>query len=144
MDGRSDPESLRLSFKDLVREFSRDDREAVRQGGDLGWSPRGIYREYDDLIFELEVGQLSQQVPNFDNPQEIFFFMVSEVQGDRPLEPEDLDVLKTRALSEWLNEERPNHEVFAELNSDIYAWLIEQLKLTTTITPTPAPNPLGL
>ena len=144
VDGRSDPESLRLSFKDLVREFSRDDREAVRQGGDLGWSPRGIYREYDDLIFELEVGQLSQQVPNFDNPQEIFFFMVSEVQGDRPLEPEDLDVLKTRALSEWLNEERPNHEVFAELNSDIYAWLIEQLKLTTTITPTPAPNPLGL
>ena len=145
LDGSSDPEVIRGAFKVLVREFSRDNAEMVRQGGDLGWAPQGVFQEYDDLIFRLEVGELSDQIPNFDDPTEIFFFVISQKDDSRRVEASDLEALKSQALQDWLNGERKNHDVYASLNSDIYSWLIEQLRLTTTITPTPAAsNPLGL
>ena len=91
------------------------------------------------------MGELSDQIPNFDDPGEIFFFLISERVDSRRVEIGDLESLKSQALQDWLNGERKNHDVYASLNSDIYSWLIEQLRLTTTITPTPAAsNPLGL
>lgn len=91
------------------------------------------------------MGELSDQIPNFDDPAEIFFFLISEKDDSRRVEAADLEALKSQALQDWLNDERKNHDVYASLNSDIYSWLIEQLRLTTTITPTPAAsNPLGL
>ena len=143
LDGRTDPRVIRAAFKALVREHSRDDAEIVRLGGDLGWGPKGVFKEYDDLIFSLEVGKLSFQTPNFNDPQQLYVFLVSEKDEARAVDPVNLDRLKTAALQDWLNDERANHDVFAELNSDIYAWLLNQLRLTTTITPSPAPNPLG-
>ena len=143
-DSSIDPEHIRAVFKVIVREFSRDDSEIIRKGGDLGWAPRGVFKEYDDLIFSLEVGELSLQVPNFNNPEQIYFFLVSEKDEARQVDPENLDRLKTKALQDWLNDERANHEVYAQLDSDIYAWMLDQLRLTTTITPTAIPNPLGL
>ena len=68
-DSSTDPEHIRAVFKAIVREFSRDHAEIVRKGGDLGWAPRGVFKEYDDLMFSLEVGELSLQAPNFDNPR---------------------------------------------------------------------------
>ena len=143
LDGRTEPAVIRAVFKAIAREFSRDDAEVVRQGGDLGWAPRGTFKDYDDLIFSLEVGELSVQIPNFDDPNELFIFLVSETDEARQVDPWNLDRLKTLALQDWLNGERANHEVFATFNSDIYSWILEQVKLTSTITPTPAPNPLG-
>ncbi len=143
-DSSTDPDQIRAAFKAIVREFSSDNSEIVRKGGDLGWAPRGVFKEYDDLIFGLEVGELSLQVPNFDDPEQIYFFLVSEKDEARQIDPANLDRLKTKALQDWLNDERANHEVYAQLDSDIYAWMLDQLRLTTTITPTAIPNPLGL
>ena len=143
LDGRTDPPIIRAAFKALVRQHSRDGAEMVRLGGDLGWAPKGVFKHYDDLIFSLEVGELSFQTPNFDDPQELYVFLVSEKDEARPVDPVSLERLKNQALQDWLNDERANHDVFAELNSDIYAWLLHQLRLTTTITPSPAPNPQG-
>ena len=139
LDGSTDPEIIREIFKRMVREFSRDDRELIRQGGDLGWAPEGVFKHYDDLIFSLEIGQLSEQFPNFDDPEELFFFLVSEKDEAMKIDTINLEKLKTKKLQEWLNGERANHEVYASLDSDIYAWMLDQLKLTTTITPTPMP-----
>ena len=143
-DSSVDPEHIRTAFKAIVREFSRDNAEVVRRGGDLGWAPKGVFKEYDDLIFSLDVGELSLQVPNFNNPEQIYFFLVSEKDDARQVDPVNLDRLKTKALQDWLNDERANHEVYAQLDSDIYAWMLGQLRLTTTITPTAIPDPLGL
>ena len=143
-DSSTDPEQIREAFKYIVRNYSKDDPEIVRKGGDLGWAPKGVFKEYDDLIFSLEVGELSLQVPNFDNPEQIYFFLVSEKDEARQIDPENLDRLKTKALQDWLNDERANHEVYAQLDSDIYAWMLDQLRLTTTITPTAIPDPFGI
>jgi len=138
------PAILAGAFMRVTREFSRDDSETVRRGGDLGWVPRGVYKEYDHTIFGLEPGKLSMPTPSIDDPDQIFFFMVSEVSDARELEPADLSTLKSNALQDWINDQRSEHEVYAVFNSDIYAWVIEQMRLTIKTTPTPAPaSPFG-
>lgn len=139
----SDPEKLREAIKQVVREFSRDDPETVRKGGDLGWAPRGAFKDYDDAIFALEVGKLSEPTPDIDNQRQIIFFVISEKQEARELEPYTRDLLKTGALQEWVNNERESHDVYAVFNSDIYDWVLKQLRASASTTPTPQPNPLG-
>ena len=138
-----DPQLLHDAFKAITREFSREGQELVRRGGELGWVPLGVIEDYDDVIANLEVGKLSDPTPNRDQRQQAYVFMVSEVDELRELSAANADALKTRALERWINEQRREHDVYAVFNSDIYAWMIEQLGVSTTITPSPAPaNPL--
>ena len=141
LQGATTPEELAAVFKEVVREFSRDDAETVRLGGDMGWLPQGTDEKYTEQLFALKMGELSQPVPDADNPRRTFFFMVSEEVEARELDPEDRESLKTRALQDWVNQQRKEHEVFAAFDSDIYAWLLKQLRLTGIETPTPAPEP---
>ncbi len=147
--GSTDPALLSAAFDLLNEEFSRESRERVRKGGELGWMPEGIMPDYDDIIFgssyssPLEIGILSDPVRDRDGSQELFVFMVSERNAARDLSPANQDALKTRALQNWLNDQREDYEVYAVMNSDIYNWMIKQLGISSTITPTPAPaNPL--
>jgi parvulin-like peptidyl-prolyl isomerase len=132
------PDYLRAVFKALAREFSSD-ADTIQAGGDFGWLPLGVDEDYEQRFFDLEVGELSELTTNFDNPQQFYFFMVSERSGSRPLSAQNMDTLKTRALQTWLNEERANHEIYAVFNSEIYGWIFQELRITSTITPTPAP-----
>ena len=111
--------------------------------------PAGIIPDYDDIIFgssysdPLEIGKLSDPVRNQDDSQQLFVFMVSERDPARELSLASRDELKTRALTDWLNDQRADYDVYAVMNSDIYNWIIQQLGISSTITPTPAPaNPL--
>ena len=131
------PLELQEAFKQVVRELSRDDPAVIRNGGDLGWLPRGIYPKYERTFFDLEPGELSPATANVDDQQQLFFFMVSEMDPARELDPGNRDVLKTEALQEWLNEARDDHDVYSVFNSDIYSWVIDQLRLTTSVTPQP-------
>lgn len=147
--GSKDPALLSAAFDNTSREFSRETRERIRRGGDLGWIPEGIIPEYDDIIFgssyssPLEIGTLSDPVRDMDNSQQLFVFMVSERNAAREISTASKEALKTRALQVWVNDQREDYEVYAVMNSDIYNWVIQQLGISSTITPTPAPaNPL--
>ena len=144
-DGLSEadtPEERQQVWKDIVREFSLDDPETVRLGGDRGWMPVGSTDTYADTILNLEVGVVSDPVTDIENPKLILFFMVSERDPARELSPSDLEDIKSQALQDWVNAERDNHEVYAAFDSEIYNWMLEQLQQTSEPTPTPA-NPLG-
>ena len=138
----TDPLLLHEAFKAITREFSRESPELVRRGGEVGWVPLGVLEDYDDVIAYVEVGKLSDPIPNRDQRQQAFIFMVSEIDELRELERGNHEALKTRALERWINEQRREHEVYAVFNSDIYAWMIQQLGISTAITPSPQPaNP---
>ena len=138
----TDPRVLHEAFKAITREFSRESPELVRRGGEVGWLPRGVLEDYDDVIAYVEVGKLSDPIPNRDQRQQAFVFMVSEIDELRELAPVNHEALKTRALERWINEQRREHDVYAVFNSDIYAWIIQQLGISTGITPSPQPaNP---
>ena len=138
----SNPLLLHEAFKAITREFSREEPELVRRGGELGWIPLGVLNDgdYDNVITSIEVGKLSDPIPNRDQRQQAFVFMVSEVDELRELAPVHHEELKTRALERWVNEQRREHDVYAVFNSDIYAWMIQQLGISTAITPSPQPE----
>ena len=131
------PENIQAAFEAVFREFSRD-TQTIRDKGDLGWLPLGVYEEYERSFFDLEVGELSTAVPNRDNRSQIIFFMVSERSGTRALDPASVDILKTGALQEWLNEERANHDIDSAFDSTNYAWMVEQLRISARVISTPA------
>ena len=135
-----DPLLLHEAFKAITREFSRESPELVRRGGEVGWVPLGVIEDYDDVIATVEVGELSDPIPNRDQRQQAFIFMVSEIDELRELAPVNHEALKTRALERWINEQRREHDVYAVFNSDIYAWMIQQLGISTAITPSPQPT----
>ena len=143
VDNSTDPEKLKEAFKEIIREFGVDDPETARQGGDLQWVPEDVFPEYDAYFFDLEVGELSEPVPRVDAPNTVFFFMVSERDEARDIDAASREVLKTRALQNWVNDERSNYEIFADFNSEIYSWVVQQLRLTAITTPTPAAGPFG-
>ena len=53
-------------FKYIVREFSKDNEEVIRRGGEIGWIPRGIFPEYDYIIFDLAPNLLSIEAQRED------------------------------------------------------------------------------
>ncbi len=136
----TDPQLLGEAFKNITREFSREPAESVRLGGNLGWIPLGVLAEYENEISKLEIGQLSDPTRNRDQQNQLFIFMVSETDEFRDINLNHLEELKNNALDTWVNEHRRDHDVYAVFNSEIYAWIVEQLGVSTSITPTPAPD----
>ena len=137
----TDPDRLQLAYIEIAREFSVDIPEKVRLGGDMGWIAKGVIPDYERDFFLLEPGQLSDPVKNKDSMNQTFFFMISERQPARELSREVREELKSKALQDWVNTERSNHDVYAIFNSDIYDWVFQQLRLSST-APTPTPDPL--
>ena len=142
--GGKEPEAFHESFKALAREFARDGSEVARLGGELGWVPAGVHDEYDFVIFDLEVGELSEPIPRNDDPQGVYLFMVSEQDQALEIDAASREKLKSNALQDWINERKSEHEIFADLNSRIHDWIVGELRTTSTVTPTPRPQtPFG-
>ena len=136
----TDPEPLRLAFKELSKEFSQDGDTVLRNGGEIGWVPRDIFPRMEHAFFGLQPGELSEPTPNVDNVQQLFFFMISERDLARKVAPGHLERLKEEALQNWLNNERGEHDIFVTFNQEIYFWMIEQLGITSKVTPVPQPD----
>ena len=135
------PENLRNSFRQIAREFSSDPA-TVQNSGEVGWTPLGVIEDYERIFWDMEPGELSDPTPQVENPQMVLFFMISERDENREISRRSRETLKTRALQTWVNEERQNHDVYATFDSTIYAWFIEQLRISASTTPTPVSNPL--
>jgi hypothetical protein len=137
-------ESYETAFDLISREFSKDTSDVIRMGGSLGWMPKGAWKDYEVNFYDLEIGELSDPVRNKDDKNSIIFFMVSERQLARELTTSVREQLKTEALQNWVNVERGKHNVFAEFDSEVYAWVHQQVKMADrSPTPTPDPDPFS-
>ena len=116
-------------FADLARELSTD-KVSAENNGDIDWFPRGILGSaIDNLIFNLNIGDVSQPVPFNDN---FSLFMVSEKANARELDEYSLQALRGMALDDWLLEEMRSHEVKYNglsngFDSETLAWINWQL-----------------
>ena len=136
----TDSNQFQLAYIEIAREFSVDIPEKVRLGGDMGWIAKGVIPDYERDFFLLQPGELSEPVKNKDNLTQTFFFMISERQPAKELSSEVRNELKSKALQDWINDERSNHDVYAIFNSEIYDWIFQQLRLSSR-APTPTPDP---
>ncbi|MBI2853227.1 MAG: peptidylprolyl isomerase [Chloroflexi bacterium] len=127
-------------FATLAGEVSID--PASREnGGAIGWMPRNS-SVFDNVIFDLQVGEISDPFPYYENydpatvgstpPDAWFVLMVSEKDNARQLEEMALNTLKSRALEIWLMEELKLHNIEFNFNSENYAWMKWQLARSQT------------
>ena len=130
-----DIEILKIKHKDgtpweqLVREFNQDPALDSNKG-DLGWVPRGIFDTQDDLLFSLEINELSESI--FGRDFQVFY-MVSEKADARTIDDNYRETLKTRALQEWLDNEWDKFDIETHFTSDDYAWVAQQLGISSIL-----------
>ncbi len=119
------------SFAAVAREVSLD-TQSKDKGGDIGWLPRGVL-PYDNTTFALGVGEVSDAVavdPTAPNTSQYLLFMVSEKAAGREIDNSLMQVLRSRALSNWLLQEVPSHSIIMnyDFNSSAnQAWINWQL-----------------
>ena len=124
-------------FASLVERFSTNNEE-IRTGGELGWIPKDILPQIDSLLFEeLNIGELSVPIPELDSSageQRFVLYLVTEKSDARELAEDHWDILKVRALQQWLNDEREMNIIETHFTSENYDWLIKQLSLSSAST----------
>ena len=122
----------------LTREVWQDE-QSEEKVEDLGWLPRGVLVSgFDEVVFNLDIGDVSEPLAYISDyeSEEIFYylFMVSEKADDREVDEEPLQILKAKALDDWLLEKRQEKKDEIEwyglkngFDSETYAWINWQL-----------------
>ena len=134
LEGAAGPEAVSQAASRIAREFSRDSPELVARGGDLGWVPRGVYPEHEASFFDLRMGELSRPVQAREAPGSVYFYVVVERAVAGEIVDGHREALKTRALQEWLDRQRERSEVYTAFDSEVYGWMVEQLRLTAELS----------
>ena len=148
-----DPETRRAMERDLtsgdpveevVLRYS-DDPNVLRDRGDRGWYPFGVSPEIDALLFGLDSDGnrlLPLRTPSdgrYDGEANWWtYIVVEEVNDAREIDEENFDALATRGMTIFLNRERANFDLYMVLDSEIFDWVNNQVRLST-ILPTPTP-----
>lgn len=88
-------------------------------GGDVGWLPRGIYPELDDVVFSLEVGNVTGPVPV---GQQYYVAMVSDTADSMLVPDEYREVLINAGFASWLQEKKDACIIEQYLDADKIAW----------------------
>lgn len=122
-------------FASLLERFSTNNDE-IRTEGEIGWIPKDIFPRIDALLFEeLEVGELSDPIADFDSSsggQFLTIYLVTEKVDARELTEDHWEVLKVRALQQWLSEEREANIMETHFTSEHYNWIIKQLSRSSS------------
>ena len=79
-------------------------------GGELDWFPRGInpHPQIEQAAFELQPGQVSAVIQTVAG---YHILQVIERDPQRPLAPEALLILQSRAVQDWLEQRRSQSEI---------------------------------
>jgi parvulin-like peptidyl-prolyl isomerase len=87
-------------FASLAKAHSLD-QSTRDNGGDLGYFPRGILvaTEVEEVAFELQPGQTSDVIASALGYHVV---QVVERDPDQPVSPESLQLLRERAVQEWV------------------------------------------
>ncbi|HEY49250.1 MAG TPA: hypothetical protein G4O13_04310 [Dehalococcoidia bacterium] len=106
-----------LSAEYSVIESLREER------GDMGWIPKGVYTELDDVIFSLEVGNISEP---FQSGQGYYIAKVSAKADNMEIPDEYRGILATMEFNSWLNSAKETSIIEVYLDDDQVAWAVSQ------------------
>ncbi|MFQ5860090.1 MAG: peptidylprolyl isomerase [Dehalococcoidia bacterium] len=110
-----------------------NERVYADEKGYVGWVPRGAFPELEEVLFSLEPGQLSEPLSTSAGK---YILQVHDEPQVRQVSEEMLRVLKENALEEWVNEERQQNDVEIVFDSQWYAWVVDQIRLSAPrVTP---------
>ena len=112
------------NFTDLAEEFSTID-ELKEAKGDAGWVPRGIYPDLDDVIFSIEIGNVTEPIPATQGGY--YIIKVSEKEDNLSVPDDYKDILAARAFEDWILDQRKASIIEEYLNMDDILWAIGQI-----------------
>ena len=102
-------------FAAVAQEVSTD-ASNKEEGGDLGWFPRGqMVAEFEQAAFALQPGEVSDLVAT---DYGYHLIKVEERDPNRPLDAGLLDYMRSRALANWLSQQRNSEAVQRFWSSD--------------------------
>ena len=136
------------SVEQVVVSYSAD-IDVKRSRGDLGWMPRGITTaQIDNQLFGVgENGERvlplnTPAVPRLDDSSGMWsVIIVAEYQDAREVDETALGLLKDKALTVFLNEQRKSIDLYLDLNSEIANWINKQVSLDALdVTPVAGPT----
>ena len=91
---------------------------------EIGWVPRGIYSELDEVAFELEVGNVTEPL---STAQGYYIIKISERADSRPIENKFREILADSEFAEWLQQERQDSIIEEYINQDKIDWALDQI-----------------
>jgi len=110
-------------FAALAEEFSTVD-EIKEAKGDIGWVPRGVYPELDEVAFGLGAGNVSEPIQAY---QGYYIVKVSEPAESRPVEDEYRDIFADLEFEKWLQERREASIIEEYLDQDKINWAVDHI-----------------
>ena len=121
--------------------------------GYVGWIPEGAFPDFDKLLFStgdgsalLEVGGISD--PQFTGEDGIFIIHKLSDLEEKELSPLMLYKLTTEMVKGWqeIQLTQGSHDGWLEINfdSDRYAWVADQVRLTAPRVPKPPAQNQGM
>ena len=125
------------------------DPNVKRNLGDQGWKPFGVIPELDALMFGLDGDRKrllplrTPSAPRFDQENNWWsYLIVAEVNDAREVDEANFELLTSRGMTIFFNEEQRNLDIHMVLDSAIFDWVNAQVRLSAII-PTPTPVPFG-
>jgi parvulin-like peptidyl-prolyl isomerase len=117
-------------FDAVAREVNGD-RTWANHDGQVGWVPRGAFFELEEILFSIEQNVISDPLRTQSG---VHILKVTE--GPEFVEVNDKmkEVLKTRALENWLEEQRELNNVVVDFDSQDYDWVISKIIELTSIS----------
>ena len=119
-------------FAELAEEFSQD-IGSRGEGGDMGWlESEDVAAIFKDFMLNSEPGELSQPIRD-DGARTMggyWLIKVADRDDNRKIEDGERELLKQKALSEWITSlwDNPENEVEDYLDNEKMAWAIERAR----------------
>jgi len=125
-------EDINKDFADFAKELSQHNA-SKENGGDLGWLTPGMMSPaFDEFAFDfaVELGTLSEPIRDDTEVTTGGYWLLKVLakEDDKQISDDDRNLLKTRALDEWLFSlwYDPGIEVNSYLTDEMWAWAIEK------------------
>lgn len=117
------------AFDSLARIYMRGDAMA-NANGEVGWMPKGAFPSLDGYLFPgegkpVELNKVSDPVLAGDGT---YFLKVTAGLETREISPAMREIMKTRVLQQWLNQQRSANDVQVNFNSDDYQWVVKKVQ----------------
>ncbi len=135
---------------DVVYELS-EDPNIRRDGGYLGWLPKGVRTELDSILFgrhRNEDGSEGDRIlplntlsgGRYDETTQTWTaHIVSDYSEARELADDHFEVLADLAVDRFINDHRQDFYNTVTINSEVYDWVNRQVRLSA-IVPTATPE----
>ena len=119
-------------FTELAKEISQLEMYGNEEG-DLDWlTPGTMGSDFDEFVFntEIEVGTVSEPIRDAGSDTKGGYWLIKVLDKDdnRQVEDSDRDLLKNRALNEWIEAlwDDPNNKVESYLDAEEQLWAVEK------------------